>query len=252
MRDRDVLEARLRPADPEHVAVLAEDPADVCRVVGEEVADVRVLGDAAARELRLESVDAPRAVRMDQAAEEFDADDVGELTSARMASSMVRRCLRPGPCCGKASVQPGSQHELSTGSRARRESNVHARQRQSHGGPASQTIPGYRASRVTHSCQPFGLGAAEAAVPQVETEQIAVDPAIRRPRPTWRPGRRPWRSPRLRQYRIVEHGTPSCAASGSEAHPVGQQLSCALCTAPTVLMRTYVRLPRRRNGQHGS
>jgi hypothetical protein len=60
----------LRPADPEPLAVLAEQRADVGREVGEEVARILVLGDPPARQLRLEAVDAAAAVRVDQPAQE--------------------------------------------------------------------------------------------------------------------------------------------------------------------------------------
>ena len=56
--------------NPEPLAVLAEQAADVGGLVGEEITRIRVLGDAAARELRLEAVDGPASVGVDEAAEE--------------------------------------------------------------------------------------------------------------------------------------------------------------------------------------
>ena len=52
MRDRDVARVRLRPADPEPLAVLAEQVADVRRAVREEPAWIGVLRDPPARQPR--------------------------------------------------------------------------------------------------------------------------------------------------------------------------------------------------------
>jgi len=61
----------LRPADAEPLAVLAEERADVCRQVREEVARILVLGDPPARQLRLEAIDRPAAIAVDQTAQEL-------------------------------------------------------------------------------------------------------------------------------------------------------------------------------------
>src|SRR3954451_1618487 len=70
VRDGDVARVGLRPADPQTLAVLAEQAADVGGPVGEEVARIGVLRGAAARQLRLEAVHGAAAVGVDQAAEE--------------------------------------------------------------------------------------------------------------------------------------------------------------------------------------
>src|SRR5918995_1916742 len=68
--DADVPVIRLRPPDPEALAVLAEQRADVGGEVREEIAGIGVLGDPPARQCRGEAVDDPAAVGVDEPAEE--------------------------------------------------------------------------------------------------------------------------------------------------------------------------------------
>jgi len=54
--DGEITRVGLRHADPEQRAVINEDLPDVCREIAEEVADVAVLGDPAARQPRAEVI----------------------------------------------------------------------------------------------------------------------------------------------------------------------------------------------------
>ena len=70
---------RLRDADPEQLAVLGEDVADVLGNVREEVADVGVLGYSSAGQLCTEAVDRPATVGVDEASDQEAWMGVREL-----------------------------------------------------------------------------------------------------------------------------------------------------------------------------
>ena len=102
MSKGQVARARLRNPSPEKLAAFDEDVADVLREVAEEVSDVLVGRDAAARQLRSEAIDAAAAICMDKAPDErFRLAPsqlelpVGEVDLSEMLASrsVLRECV---------------------------------------------------------------------------------------------------------------------------------------------------------------
>src|SRR5918992_633315 len=79
MGDRDVARVRLRPANPEPLAVLAEQPPDVVRPVREEPPRIGVLRHPPARQPRREAVDRAAAVGAQEATQELPRMAVHDL-----------------------------------------------------------------------------------------------------------------------------------------------------------------------------
>src|SRR5215211_1455322 len=69
--DRDVARIGPGPADAEQVAVMAEDPADVRRQVGEEIAWILVVTRSATRQVDAEAIHAATPVRVNQASDQL-------------------------------------------------------------------------------------------------------------------------------------------------------------------------------------
>src|SRR4051794_9894276 len=102
MSDRDVLEARLGPTDADQIAVLAEDPPDVSRVVGKEVADVAVFAHPAAGQPGPEPIDRPAAAGVDEPPKQRCRAVMGQFAlpihqlDAALMLSTPRHSLRKG------------------------------------------------------------------------------------------------------------------------------------------------------------
>ena len=85
---------------PQQLAVFDEDLADVSGQVAEEVADVAVLGDPAARQLRTEVIFRPAAVRMNQSPDEGLRLAVCQLRLP-VGENDPAKMLATGPVLGK-------------------------------------------------------------------------------------------------------------------------------------------------------
>src|SRR3954468_2140916 len=152
MRDGDVAGVGLRPAQPEPLAALTEEPSDVGRQVAEEVARIGVLGHAARGQARLEAVDRPAAVGVDQAAHEGPRIALDDLALPRREDDRAL-VLATRPHLGKRSGQSlddaltftrcSMRSHLILGSTTRSERIIAPAQ--------SSMISGYAPARVTRS-----------------------------------------------------------------------------------------------------
>ena len=184
MRDRDVARVRLRPADPEPLAVLAEQRPDVGRPIeknhrGYAYSAVRPLGSSVVKRLTVRQPSECSSPRRNS------RGNRSTISRCQPVSSILRACLRPGPCCGKASghllLEPTTRTQRWTACGLRP---LVAQQRQHHRRRA--ILDDVRIRGIADDDELEGRPRRRhAAVAQIHPQQVAVRPGI-------------WRVPRHR------------------------------------------------------
>jgi len=190
MGDRDVAAVGLCPTQAELVAVVAEDRPDVSGLVREEVAGIAVGRDAPTRKLRLEGIGRPAAIRMDQPAKErlWGLVEKDPLPFAKHDGAVVlstRSVLREhvGP------VGVGRVDVDACGVRVTPHVDAQAFDETFQSGDALVNDPGVLTPKRDGDVRIAALRICEAAVAEVEAENVPVDRRIGR-EPSRRRG--PW------------------------------------------------------------